>query len=100
MRSGERGLRHVGVCDQAVPMAIAFARARYVSRTSGGSAVRSAAYNAREAIREERTGEHFSFAHREAPEHHELLLPADAQAFKDAAALWNAAEAAEKRKNA
>ena len=31
-------------------MAIQFARARYISRASGGNAVRSAAYNAREAI--------------------------------------------------
>lgn len=83
-------------------MAIAFARARYISRSTGGSAVRSAAYNARATIRDERTGEHFSFAHRDTPEHHELLLPegVDAQTFKDAAVLWNAAEAAEKRKDA
>lgn len=83
-------------------MAIAFARARYIGRSTGGSAVRSAAYNARATIRDERTGEPFSFAHRDAPEHHELLLPegADAQTFKDAAVLWNAAEAAEKRKDA
>ena len=82
-------------------MAIAFARARYLSRASGGNAVRSAAYNAREAITAERTGELFHFRHRDAPEHHEVLLPegADAQ-FADSAVLWNAAEAAERRKDA
>ncbi len=81
-------------------MAIAFARARYLSRATGGNAVRSAAYNAREAITAERTGELFHFRHREAPEHHEVLLPDGADArFADAAALWNAAEAAEKRKD-
>ena len=37
-------------------MAIQFARARYISRSSGGSAIRSAAYNAREAIEADRTG--------------------------------------------
>ncbi len=81
-------------------VAIAFARARYLSRASGGNAVRSAAYNAREAITAERTGELFHFRHREAPEHHEVLLPEGADArLADAAALWNAAEAAERRKD-
>ncbi len=82
-------------------MAIPFARARYISRSSGGNAVRSAAYNAREAIEAERTGELFHFRHRGAPEHHEVLLPEGAAArLADCAALWNAAEAAEKRKDA
>ncbi len=82
-------------------VAIPFARARYISRSSGGNAVRSAAYNAREAIEAERTGELFHFRHRGAPEHHEVLLPEGAAArLADCAALWNAAEAAEKRKDA
>jgi Ti-type conjugative transfer relaxase TraA len=82
-------------------MAIAFARARYISRAVGGSATRSAAYNAREAVSDERTGEVFCFKHRDAPEHHEVLLPDGADArFADSATLWNAAEAAEKRKDA
>ncbi len=82
-------------------MAIAFARARYLSRASGGNAVRSAAYNAREAITAERTGELFHFRHRDAPEHHEVLLPEGADVrFADAVVLWNAAEAAERRKDA
>jgi Ti-type conjugative transfer relaxase TraA len=86
---------------QCVRVAIQFARARYISRSSGGSAVRSAAYNAREAIEAERTGEVFYFRHRDAPDHHEVLLPAEAAArFADAGVLWNAAEAAEKRKDA
>jgi ATP-dependent exoDNAse (exonuclease V) alpha subunit len=82
-------------------VAIQFARARYISRSSGGCAVRSAAYNAREAIEAERTGELFYFKHRDAPEHHEVLLPEGAaQTFQDCGVLWNAAEAAEKRKDA
>src|SRR5277367_4047478 len=82
-------------------MAIQFARARYVSRASGGNAVRSAAYNAREAIEAERTGELFYFKHRDAPEHHEVLLPEGAaERFGDCGVLWNAAEVAEKRKDA
>ena len=82
-------------------MAIQFARARYISRSDGGSAIRSAAYNAREAIEAERTGELFYFKNRDAPEHHEVLLPAGAaERFRDCGVLWNAAEAAEKRKDA
>ena len=82
-------------------MAIAFARARYLSRSSGGNAVRSAAYNAREKITAERTGELFHFRHRDAPAHHEVLLPEGADTrLADCAVLWNTAEAAERRKDA
>jgi Ti-type conjugative transfer relaxase TraA len=82
-------------------VAIQFARARYISRSTGGSAVRSAAYNAREAITADRTGALYYFKHRDAPEHHEVLLPDGADPrFADSAFLWNAAEAAEKRKDA
>jgi Ti-type conjugative transfer relaxase TraA len=82
-------------------MAIQFARARYISRSAGGSAVRSAAYNGRAAITAERTGELYYFRHRDAPEHHAVLLPAGAaERFGDIGALWNAAETAEKRKDA
>jgi Ti-type conjugative transfer relaxase TraA len=82
-------------------VAIAFARARYLSRTSGGNAVRSAAYNARDAITAERTGELFHFRHRDTPLHHEVLLPEGADArLGNSATLWNATEAAERRKDA
>lgn len=83
-------------------MAIAFARARYLSRSTGGNAVRSASYNAREAITDARTGERYSFAHRDAPEHHAVLLPegADAAALGTSDQLWNVAEGAERRRDA
>lgn len=82
-------------------MAIAFARARYIGRSSGGSATRSAAYNARTLIADTRTGESFTFAHRGAPAYHAVLLPAGADpALAEAAALWNRAEAAERRRDA
>ena len=82
-------------------MAIQFARARYISRSSGGSAIRSAAYNGRAAITAERTGELFSFRHHDAPEHHAVLLPEGAsERFQVSGVLWNAAEAAERRRDA
>jgi len=94
LRSGLGPAYHCGV-------AIQFARARYIARSSGGSAVRSAAYNAREAITADRTGELYYFRHRDAPEHHAVLLPEGAsESFRNASELWNAAEAAEKRKDA
>lgn len=82
-------------------MAIEFARIRYVKRSEGGNACRSAAYNARSDVRCQRTGERFYFAHRDGVLHHEMLLPDGADArFADPEVLWNAAQAAEKRKDA
>ena len=40
--------------------------ARYIARSSGDSAVRSAAYSARDAITAERTGQLHYFKHRDA----------------------------------
>ena len=84
-------------------MAIAFARAEYKSRANGGSATRSAAYNCRSALSDERTGERFDFRSHRQPGDIALgvLLPDGAPArFAEPAVLWNAAEAAEKRKDA
>lgn len=81
-------------------MAIQFARMRIITRSNGGNAVRSAAYNARTNSHSERTGESFYFTHRDGHVHHELILPEDApEALHNANALWNAAQAAEKRVN-
>jgi hypothetical protein len=97
----QRPLRPAATGFTLPGMAIAFARARYLSRSSGGNAVRSAAYNARESLHAERTGELFHFRHRGAPEHHEVLLPEGVDPrLGEAGALWNAAEAAERRKDA
>ena len=66
----------------------------------GHNAVRSAAYNGRDAIIAERTGELFHFRHRDAPEHHEVLSPEGAATrFQNSGVLWNAAEAAERHTN-
>ncbi len=81
-------------------MAIEFARLRYVTRSDGGNACRSAAYNARSDLRCERTGELFYFAHRDPVLHHDVLLPEGADArFRDPATLWNEAQAMERRKD-
>ncbi len=81
-------------------MAIQFARCEYVSRSSGGNACRKAAYNQRESIRCERTGEVFSFKEKGGNVHHEILLPEGAdEKFKNSTVLWNEAEACERRIN-
>ena len=66
-------------------MAIQFARARYISRSTGGNAVRSAAYNGLDAIAAERTGEVFHFRHRDAPAHHAML---QISGVDNAVCLW------------
>jgi MobA/MobL family len=64
--------------------------------------VRQACYNARLAMVSERTGERFDWhCKRHTLEHHEILLPPGCPLrLADSSVLWNAAEAAEKRKDA
>jgi Ti-type conjugative transfer relaxase TraA len=82
-------------------VAIEFARARYISRKAAGNAVRSAAYNGRTRIVDERTGRIYDFSHRPAPAHHEIRLPDGApEEFGHEASLSNGMELAEKRKDA
>jgi Ti-type conjugative transfer relaxase TraA len=81
-------------------MAIQFARCEYVSRTTGGNACRKAAYNKRDSITCQNTGNLYYFKNREGNCYHEVLLPAGADLkFKEASVLWNAVEFFEKRKN-
>jgi ATP-dependent exoDNAse (exonuclease V) alpha subunit len=75
-----------------------------ISRSSGGSAPGAAAYRAGERIRDERTGQLHDYSDREDVSHAEILLPAAIESsapdwIRDRAALWNAAEAAEVRRN-
>jgi ATP-dependent exoDNAse (exonuclease V) alpha subunit len=86
-------------------VAIFFLAMKTFGRVNGSSAVGAIAYRAGERIRDERTGKIHDFSHRRDVLHKEIVLPAE---FRDAApdwtreraVLWNAAEAAESRKNA
>lgn len=73
-----------------------------ISRASGRSSVASAAYRAAERLENERDGIVHDFSRRSGVEHAEIVLPAgsDAEWAKERSALWNAAEASEKRKDA
>lgn len=72
-----------------------------ISRSAGRSATAAAAYRAGEEIVDERTGEVHDYTRKGGVEHAEIVLPAGSPGWAvDRAALWNAAEAAEKRKDA
>lgn len=75
--------------------------AQVIGRSSGRSAVAAAAYRAGIAITDERTGLAHDYTRRGGVVHAEILLPHQAPSWMaERAALWNAVEAAEKRKDA
>ena len=89
-------------------MAIYHFSAKPISRASGRSAVAAAAYRCAEKLTNERDGITHDFSRKQGVEHAEIVLPdrcsgamvANAEWAKDRSALWNAAEAAENRKDA
>lgn len=85
-----------------VGLAIYHFSGKVISRASGRSAVASAAYRAAERLTNERDGLTHDFTRKEGVEDAEIVLPDGVAAdwAKDRSALWNAAEFAEKRKDA
>jgi ATP-dependent exoDNAse (exonuclease V) alpha subunit len=86
-------------------MAFYFLNMQTFSRSHGSSAPSLAAYRAGERIRDERNGRTYDHTDRQGVLHKEILLPArsaggDMSWATDRSSLWNAAEAAEKPKNA
>ncbi|TRA94408.1 MULTISPECIES: Ti-type conjugative transfer relaxase TraA [Rhizobium/Agrobacterium group] len=83
-------------------MAIYHLSAKPISRSSGRSAVASAAYRCAVRITNERDGLVHDFTRKEGVKHTEIVLPEAVSAdwALDRSALWNAAEFAEKRKDA
>ncbi|SCC95957.1 Mobilization protein MobL [Thiomonas sp. X19] len=81
-------------------MAIYHLSVKTISRSAGRSATAAAAYRAGVDITDARTGELHDYRRKGGVESTELVLPAGAPAWAaDRAALWNAAEQAETRKN-
>jgi hypothetical protein len=71
-----------------------------IGRSAGRSATAAAAYRAGVEIADERTGIVHDYTRKQGIEHREIVAPADAPDWaRDRAALWNAAEQAETRKN-
>ncbi|WCA60500.1 Ti-type conjugative transfer relaxase TraA [Agrobacterium tumefaciens] len=83
-------------------MAIYHLSTKPVSRSSGRSAVASAAYRCAVLLTNHRDGLVHDFTRKEGVEHKEIVLPEGVAAdwALDRSALWNAAEFAEKRKDA
>ena len=83
-------------------MAIYHCSMKPVSRASGRSAVAAAAYRSGDCLTNDRDGRTHDFTRRGGVIHAEIVLPEGVKASwaKDRSALWNAAEAAEKRKDA
>jgi hypothetical protein len=71
-----------------------------VSRTTGRSAPAAAAYRTAERIVNERDGVTHDYSRRTGVEQSFIVAPPGAEWTHDRSALWNAAEAAEKRKDA
>ena len=83
-------------------MALYHVHAQVVSRASGASAVAGAAYRSRDTLTDERTGEAHDYRNRRDDlDGSEILTPRGSPAWaQDRARLWNAVEAAERRKDA
>ena len=82
-------------------MAIFHFSAKVIGRSSGRSAVAAAAYRAGERLHDDRIDRTHDFTNKAGVRHSEVMLPKGApEAFADRATLWNAVEAAEKRKDA
>lgn len=82
-------------------MAIYHLSAKPVSRSAGRTATASAAYRAGEKIIDNRTGEIHDYTRRGGVESADIVLPSGAPEWAaDREKLWNAAELAEKRKDA
>ncbi len=81
-------------------MAIYHLSVKTISRSAGRSATAAAAYRAGCEIADERTGAIHDYTRKGGVESANLVLPAGAPAWaSNRAALWNAAEVAETRKN-
>jgi ATP-dependent exoDNAse (exonuclease V) alpha subunit len=81
-------------------MAIYYLRCKAISRGAGRSATGAAAYRSAERIRDLRTGEVHNHRRKQGVRHCEIVLPENAPLWaNNREQLWNAAEAAEKRKD-
>jgi len=82
------------------PVAIYHLSVKTISRSQGRSATAAAAYRAADEIVDERTGEIHDYKRKGGVEYTEIVLPDNAPEWAtNRAALWNAAEQSETRKN-
>jgi hypothetical protein len=85
----------------ATDMAIYHLSAKIVGRSSGRSSVAAAAYRSASKLHDERTGQDHDYTRKGGVVHSEILAPPNAPEWMfDRAALWNAVEQVEKRRDA
>ncbi len=80
-------------------MPIFHCQAKAISRATGRSATAAAAYRAGERIIDDRTGEVHDYRRKKGVLHTQIFAPPGVR-ISSRSALWNMAEAAEKRKDA
>jgi len=84
-----------------IDMAIYHFSAKVISRASGSSALASAAYRSASRLYDRRLDRHHDFTNKSGVVHSEVLTPDSVpDEFRERERLWNAVEAAEKRKDA
>lgn len=96
-------MRPFGQNRKPIPVAIFHLSVKPISRSAGRSATAAAAYRSGEKIIDERTGEIHDYTRKGGVESADIVLPdgaTDTEWATDRAKLWNAAELAEKRKDA
>jgi hypothetical protein len=99
-------MRRVGerAAESERRVAIYHLSVKLITRGAGRSATAAAAYRAADRVNDERTGLVFDYARKRGVEHTEIVLPTDvaesAGWARNREQLWNAAEGAEKRKDA
>jgi len=82
-------------------MAIYHLHVKVIGRTSGSSAVATAAYRSGSRLRDERLERNHDFSTKRGVVHSEVMLPKNApEAWSDRERLWNDVEASEMRKDA
>ena len=82
-------------------MAIYHFSAKVIGRANGSSALASAAYRSASRLYDQRLDRHHDFSNKSGVIYSELMAPAGApEQFRERECLWNAVEAAEKRKDA
>lgn len=82
-------------------MAFYHLSAKVIGRSTGRSSIAAAAYRSGSRLTDERTGKEHDYTRKNGVEHSEILAPQNSPDWmRDRAALWNAVERVEKRRDA
>ena len=88
-------------CNWVAAMALYHFSAKVISRSTGASALASAAYRSASRLRDERLDRSHDFTNKSGVVHSEIMLPDGApEHLSDRERLWNEVEAGERRKDA